>query len=159
MPITIYCSMIISCVLVHCHPSSPATEAYSFSKSTMEFYVCAKICVHRLGTSCFKSHPRRLGYVELIPWSLTQEDFCRINVRSGNQTSAPVQALDHKSNSQPLYHRVWQEAFQIGNFSLFLSCVWQLDFSGFSSKLIIHDFALVLCCLVAFGESVFIGSR
>ena len=28
-------------VLVHCHPSSPATGAYSFSKSEMGFYVCA----------------------------------------------------------------------------------------------------------------------
>ena len=52
-------------VLVHCHPSSPAKEAYSFWKSAMGFYVCVVLCVHRHVTSCFKSHPRRLGNAQI----------------------------------------------------------------------------------------------
>ena len=36
-----------------CHPSSPATGAYSFSKSEIGFYVCTMLCVHRHGSSCF----------------------------------------------------------------------------------------------------------
>ena len=50
-------------VLVHCHLSSPAKRAYSSSKSEMGFYVCAVWCVHRHWTSCFMSHPRKLGNV------------------------------------------------------------------------------------------------
>ena len=34
----------------------------------MGFYVCAMKCVHTHRTSCFKAHPRRLGYVQLIPY-------------------------------------------------------------------------------------------
>ena len=35
----------------------------------MGVYVCAVWCVHRHGTSCFKSHPRRLprAYVSVLP--------------------------------------------------------------------------------------------
>ena len=36
--------------------------------------------------------------------SLTQGDCSRMSAGSGNRTSAPVQALDHKSNSLPLRH-------------------------------------------------------
>ena len=87
-------------VLVHCHPSSPATGAYSFLKSEMGFYACAVWCVHRHRTSCFKSHLRSK--------SLTQGDCSRMSAGSGNRTSAPVQALDHKSNSLPLGHCAWR---------------------------------------------------
>ena len=43
----------------------------------------------------------------MYSWSLTQRDCNRINVSSGNRTSAPVQALDHKSNSIPLGCHAW----------------------------------------------------
>ena len=44
--------------------------------------------------------------------SLTQGGCSRINVGSGNRTSAPVQALDHKSNSIPLgYHTLMIHSF------------------------------------------------
>ena len=59
--------LLLTSILLLCigaHPSSPATGAYSFSKSEMGFYVCAVWCVHRHRTSCFKSHPRRLGNVQ-----------------------------------------------------------------------------------------------
>ena len=39
--------------------------------------------------------------------SLTQGDCSRMSAGSGNRTSAPVQALDHKSNSLPLRHCAW----------------------------------------------------
>ena len=81
--------------LVTCHPSSLATGICSFSKSEIGFYVCPVKCIHRHGTSCFKSHSRRLGNLKL---TLTQGDCSRFNARSGNQTFAPVQALDYKSN-------------------------------------------------------------
>ena len=51
-----FCSLkpvSFSRVLVHCHQSSPATGAYSFSKSEMGFYLCAVLCVHRHRTCCF----------------------------------------------------------------------------------------------------------
>ena len=93
-PSLVCCSF--SRVLVHCHPSSPTTGAYSFSMKETGFYVCAVWCVHIHGTSCFKSHPRRLDNVYI------QGDYSRIIAGSGNQTSATVQAPDHKSNSLTL---------------------------------------------------------
>ena len=73
-------------------------RAYSSTKSRSKigFYVCAVLCVHKHRTFGFNSHPRRLGYVQK---SLTQRHCSRINAGSWNKTSAPVQALDHKSNS------------------------------------------------------------
>ena len=61
-------SSLLSCVgalssIIIADDSSP-TGAYSFSKSEMEFYVCAAYFVHRHGTSYFKYHPRRLGNVQ-----------------------------------------------------------------------------------------------
>ena len=51
-----------------CYTWSSATVTFSFSKSEMGFYGYAVLCVHRHGTSCFKSHHRRLGKVQLIPY-------------------------------------------------------------------------------------------
>ena len=73
---------ISSCVLVHCHPSSPATGAYSFLRARWDFmYVQFYVCLIR------EDHSQ--GYCS------------RIKTRSWNQTFAPMQALDHKSNSLP----------------------------------------------------------
>ena len=79
--------LVSSGVLVHYHPSSSVTVPYSFSKSEMGFYGYAVLCVHRHGTSCFKSHPRRLGNVQLIPYprGLQQNKRWRVN-----RISAPV---------------------------------------------------------------------
>ena len=56
--------------------------------------------------TCFKFHFRRLGNVQLIPLpkGIKTERTC---TRGGNQTSVPVQALDHKFNSLPLDYRTW----------------------------------------------------
>ena len=45
--------------------------------------------------------------------SLTQGDCSRMSAGSGNRTSAPVQALDHKSNSLPLRHCAWLYLFAL----------------------------------------------
>ena len=50
--------------------------------------------------------PIREDYVMYSKF-LTQGDCIRINAGSWNQTSAPVQALDHKSNSLPRGYRAW----------------------------------------------------
>ena len=56
-------------VLVHCHPSSPTTGAYSFCKQWDEVLrLCSVMRAHRHGAFCFKSNPRRLGNVQLIPY-------------------------------------------------------------------------------------------
>ena len=60
--------VLTSFTLVHCHPSSLTTGAYSFLKSEMGFNVYAVSCVHRHRTSCSKSHLRRLGNVQWIPY-------------------------------------------------------------------------------------------
>ena len=57
-------SLDYCCTVIHHHP---ATGAYTFSKSEMGFYVWV-VCMHRHGTSCFKSHPRRLGNIQSIPY-------------------------------------------------------------------------------------------
>ena len=44
--------------------------------------------------------------------SLIQGDCSRMSTGSGNRTSAPVQALDHKSNSLPLDHCAWPIAYK-----------------------------------------------
>ena len=41
--------------------------------------------------------------------SLTKGDCSRMSAGSGNQTSAPVQALNQKSNSLPLGHCAWRQ--------------------------------------------------
>ena len=43
--------------------------------------------------------------------SLTQGDCSRMSAGSGNRTSVPVQALDHKSNSLPLGHCAWRQFY------------------------------------------------
>ena len=49
--------------------------------------------------------PFRLRVYLMYNSSLTQGDSSRINALSGNRTSAPVQALDNKSNLLPLGYR------------------------------------------------------
>ena len=102
--------------MVYCHPSSLAYldlfRRVRWDFTCVQRDVCSDMGspvlspfreVHRHGTSCFKSLPRGQDNVQLIPkgyWS-------RINTGSGNQTSAPVQALDYKSNSLPLGYRTF----------------------------------------------------
>ena len=91
-------------MLVHCLPLS---LAYSFSKSEMGFYMCAVWCVHRHGTSCFKSNPRRLGNVQLIPYTrgLQQNERreCELNLCpstcTGSQVQLPTPMLLTSTNS------------------------------------------------------------
>ena len=65
--------------------------------------------MHRHRTSSFKSHPRRLGNVQLIPYPRGLQQNKR---GSGNRTSAPVQALDHKSHrSLPLGYYACKRKF------------------------------------------------
>ena len=45
--------------------------------------------------------------------SHTQGDCSRINAKIGSQIYAPVQALDHESNSLPLGYRGWHSEIQI----------------------------------------------
>ena len=50
-------------VLVHCHLSSATTGAYSLFKERWDFSSV------QCNVSCFKSHPRRLDNIQLIPYT------------------------------------------------------------------------------------------
>ena len=58
--------------------------------------------------------------------SLTQEDCSIINADSGNQTSAPVQALDQKFNSLPLGNHVGHTLIQRSFMTKIDKIVWLL---------------------------------
>ena len=77
------------------------------------FYLCTLQC-----DVCTDTRPPVLSPIQddyvIYSKSLTQGDCSRINAWSGNQTSAPVQALDQESNSLPLGYRactIWHDIF------------------------------------------------
>ena len=69
---------------------------FFFLKSKMGFIMCALWCVQRHGTSCLKSHPRRLSNVQLIP-------YLRVLLQNKCQEwYSNLYTNDHKSNWPPL---------------------------------------------------------
>ena len=82
-------------MLVHCHPSSPATGAYSFFEEQNRILcVQCDVCTDTR-TSCSMPHPRRLGNVQLIPYPRELQQNKRweweSNLCPSASTGSPVQ--------------------------------------------------------------------
>ena len=92
-------------MLVHCHPSSPATGAYSFRRARWDF-MCAVFCVHRHRTSCFKFHPRRLGNIQLIPYPKRLQQNKRLEWESNLYPSASTGSTHYPSATVHVWHNL-----------------------------------------------------
>ena len=93
-------SLVYWCTVIHHHrPQGP-----TLFRGVRWDFTCVQ-CDVCTDTGPPVLNPIREDYV-MYSKSLTQGDCSRMSAGSGNRTSAPVQALDHKSNSLPLGHCV-----------------------------------------------------